>query len=408
LLIDNAGFYVSIFNINAMTNLNRRNFLRISATAGAGALLLSPADSLASVKESNENEFPIRQLGRTGLKLPILSMGVMRADNPSVLRAAYNSGIIHFDTANGYQNGKNEEMVGAFFKGKPRESFVIATKCKANYPFGENFEKNFTEMLETSLKRLQMDYVDIFYAHALREIEEVKDPRLLALLSEFKKKGKVKYLGFSTHANKPEQINAAIDAGIYDVILLSYNFKMKQLKETEEAIARGAKAGIGFVAMKTMTGGTADADGKKKIDAGACLKWAWQNENIATIIPGFTSYDELDQCIAAAKDPKMSNKEKEYLAALCNEELLYCVNCEKCVADCVEHLPIPDMMRAYMYNYGYKQPALSKDTLMELALSDNMCTSCTSCTVNCTEGFDVRKKIASISRLIEVPNEFLV
>ncbi|MDR1370432.1 MAG: aldo/keto reductase [Dysgonamonadaceae bacterium] len=391
-----------------MTNLNRRNFLRISATAGAGALFLHPAESMALVKKGNDTKFPTRKLGKTDLELPILSMGVMRADNPSVLRAAYNAGIIHFDTANGYQNGKNEEMVGNVLKGKPRESFVVATKCKANYPYGDNFEKEFTERFETSLKRLQMDYVDIFYAHALGEVGEVDDPRLVALLSKFKKEGKTRYLGFSTHANKPKQIDAAIDAGIYDVILLSYNFKMKQLKETDEAIARGVKAGIGFVAMKTMTGGVADAEGKKKIDAGACLKWAWQNKNITTIIPGFSSYDELEQCIAAANSPDLSNKEKEYLAALCNEELLYCVNCGKCVADCVEHLPIPDMMRAYMYNYGYKQPALSKDTLMELALSDDMCTSCKSCAVSCTEGFNVQKKIASISGLINVPNEFLV
>ena len=389
-------------------SINRRNFLRISATAGAGALLLNPVDSVASAKMSNEPKFPTRKLGKTGLELPILSMGVMRADNPSVVRAAYNSGILHFDTANGYQNGKNEEMLGNFFKGKPRESLIIATKCKARYPFSDNFETEFTEMLETSLKRLQMDYVDIFYAHAFQTVGEVTDPRMIAILKKFKESGKVKFIGFSTHANKPEQIDAAIEAGIYDVILLSYNFKLKQLPETKEAIARGVKAGIGFVAMKTMTGGTADADGKKTIDAGACLKWAWENENITTAIPGFTNYDEFEQCMAAANDPKLNTKEQEYLASLSKEELMYCVNCEKCVDDCIEHLPIPDMMRAYMYNYGYKQPALSKDTLMELALADNMCTSCSTCSVNCTEGFDVQKKIASISKLAHVPNEFLV
>lgn len=389
-------------------SLNRRNFLRISATAGAGALFLNPTESLASVKANETPKIPTRKLGKTGLELPILSMGVMRADNPSVLRAAYNSGILHFDTAHGYQNGKNEEMVGSFLKGKPRDSFIVATKCKARYPFSENFEKEYSEMMDTSLKRLQMDHVDIFYAHALDKVEEVKDPRLLAILTKFKEEGKTRFIGFSTHANKPEQIDAAIDAGVYDVILISYNFKLKQLKETEEAIARGVKAGIGFVAMKTMTGGTEDAEGKKKIDAGACLKWVWQNENFTTIIPGFSNYDELDECLASVANPKLNDKEKEYIAALCNEELLYCVNCRKCVADCVEHLPIPDMMRAYMYNYGYKHPSLSKDTLMELSLSDKLCASCNSCSVTCTEGFDVKQKIASITRLVNVPDEFLV
>ena len=393
--------------------VNRRNFLKISATAGAGALFLNPAEPLAAVKVNNTPKMPTRVLGNTGLVLPILSMGVMRADNQSVLRAAYNSGIFHFDTAHGYQNGKNEELVGSFFKDKPRESFLVATKVKAHYPYSDNFETEFTRMMEISLKRLQMDYVDIFYSHALQEVGEVNDPRMLAVLSQFKKEGKTRFLGFSTHANKPEQIDAAIDTGIYDVILISYNFKMEQMKEIEAAIERGVKAGIGFIGMKSMTGGTEDAAGKKKIDAGACLKWVWQNENITTIIPGFSNYDELDQCLTAAANPVINDQEKKYLAGLQNEELMYCVNCRKCVAQCPEQLPIPDLMRAYMYNFGYKAPRLSKAELLsnyELGIMNYdkaPCSSCNTCSVTCTEKFDVRKKIASIVRLANVPDEFL-
>ena len=95
-------------------SVNRRDFLRLSAVAGAG-VVMSPT-AAASVLEtktvSQANEFPVRTLGRTGIKLPILSMGVMRADNPNVVRAAYNSGITHFDTAHGYQNGQGRTVGG--------------------------------------------------------------------------------------------------------------------------------------------------------------------------------------------------------------------------------------------------------------------------------------------------------
>ena len=122
-------------------SLNRRDFLRLSAVAGAGAMIGPPATALAlHVTSANKvNEFPVRTLGRTGMKVPVLSMGVMRADNPNVVRAAYNSGITHFDTANGYQNGRNEEMLGNFFKDKPRNSFTIATKGKFQYPLKDSF-----------------------------------------------------------------------------------------------------------------------------------------------------------------------------------------------------------------------------------------------------------------------------
>ena len=211
-------------------DFNRRDFLRLSA-AGAGVVLASGATArtMSSMAAGQDSPFPMRPLGKTGMVLPILSMGVMRADNPNVVRAAYNSGITHFDTAHGYQNGRNEEMLGNFFKDKPRNSFTIATKGKFDYPLKDSFEKDYTALLDLSLKRLQMDYVEIFYTHALdsrQSVDDITNERIVNLLKKFKADGKIKHIGLSTHAMKPEQIDAAIQTGIYEVILLSYNFKM--------------------------------------------------------------------------------------------------------------------------------------------------------------------------------------
>jgi aryl-alcohol dehydrogenase-like predicted oxidoreductase len=267
----------------------------MTAAAGAGAALFPEGVNATGKTSSLHNvmEMPIRTLGRTGLKIPILSMGVMRADNPSVLRAAFQSGMIHFDTANGYQNGKNEEMVGNFFAGKPRDSYLIATKVKFDYPLADNFEEKFMKNLDTSLKRLKMDYVDIFYIHAIRDTETIKDARVIAILNKIKDSGKAKFIGISTHAHKPEQLDAAVEMKIYDVVLMSYNFKLNDLEKVDASIERAAHAGIGLIAMKTMAGGVEGADGKKKINAQACLKWAWKNEYITTAIPGFTNYDAM-------------------------------------------------------------------------------------------------------------------
>ncbi|MDR0429936.1 MAG: aldo/keto reductase [Tannerellaceae bacterium] len=387
--------------------VNRRDFIRLSATAGAGALLIPNSVTASSASNPATSEYPIRTLGRTGIKVPIISMGVMRADNPNVVRAAYNAGITHFDTAHGYQNGRNEEMLGNFFKDKPRDSFTIATKVKFKQPLEDNFEKGFVEMFDLSLKRLQMDYVDILYAHDLTSQGIVKNKRVTDLLKKLKTEGKIRHIGFSMHNHNPAQIDAAIDAGIYDVILLSYNFKLNNLKETDEAIARGAKAGIGFVAMKTMTGGVEDAEGKKQINGQACLKWAWKNEHIATAIPGFTNFDLLDDCLTAAKFPEMTTEDKNYLASLSDKEMLFCQQCGKCKEQCTEHLPIPDAMRAYMYAYGYKNASLSKETLLEVNLVQDACKNCGKCKVNCPSGFNVSEKIAAITPIVNIPDVFL-
>lgn len=392
--------------------MNRRNFLRLSAVAGAGALLppqviASPSPASAKAETAAKANFPNRTLGRTGIQLPILSMGVMRADNPNVVRAAYNAGITHFDTAHGYQNGRNEEMLGLFFKDKDRNSFYLATKGKMQYPLTDSFEADYTAQLDLSLKRLQMAYVDWFYAHDLQSPEQVKDPRLVAQLQQFKDDGKARHIGFSMHNHKPELIDAAIEAGIYDVILISYNFKLGNIAETNEAIARGAKAGIGFVAMKTMTGGKEDAAGQNKVNGQACLKWAWQNEHITTAIPGFTSFEMLDDCIAAVESPALSTTDKEYLAALCTQEGLFCQQCDLCRGQCPEGLPIPDLMRAYMYAYGYQHAQLSKETLAELNLPKDICSGCETCRIQCTAGFDIGRKIAAIVPVRNIPTELL-
>ncbi|MDR0614290.1 MAG: aldo/keto reductase [Dysgonamonadaceae bacterium] len=172
--------------------MNRRKFLGLSALASAGALV-APQTTMASVKEdvsgTKEGKMDIRTLGKTGLKMPILSMGVMRADNPAVVRAAYNSGITFFDTAHGYQRGRNEEMLGEFFKDKDRDSFIIATKVKPDLSSG-NFEAEYEEQMNLSLRRLQMDYVDIFYAHAIESTGILNDPRLVKTLKNLRKMGK--------------------------------------------------------------------------------------------------------------------------------------------------------------------------------------------------------------------------
>ena len=153
-----------------MNHVNRRNFLKLSASAGA--LAFAPATVQANETNVNKKKMPERTLGkRTGIKLPVLSMGVMRADNQSVVRAAYNSGIVMFDTANGYQNGKNEEMLGGFFADKPRNSYIMATKIKEN--ISDDAAAKFLEKFETSMKRLKMQYVDILYLHAVDKVDDV-------------------------------------------------------------------------------------------------------------------------------------------------------------------------------------------------------------------------------------------
>ena len=151
---------------------NRRSFIKSSIAGLAGASLLPSLmkENAYAGEAKKEANFIYRTLGKTGIKVPIVSMGVMNTMNPKLVEAAYNAGIKHFDTAALYGQGRSETMVGKFFKDKPRDSFVLATKINMPGIMFGNINKNaksqdFIDAFEKSMKKLDMDYVDILYLH---------------------------------------------------------------------------------------------------------------------------------------------------------------------------------------------------------------------------------------------------
>jgi uncharacterized protein len=388
-----------------MSRLNRRDFIKRSMVGASYAFMATPALSGISTqvgKTGNKQKSIIkRQLGKTGLELPVVSMGVMRSDNPGLVRAALAAGMIHLDTAHGYQRGKNETMLGEVLKNYPRSSFVIATKI------GAEDKDDFLEKLDLSLQRLRMKYVDILYLHGASSRDDVLSPEVLDAMITAKKAGKARHLGVSTHRNEPEVIQAASESGVHEVVLTAINFKQDHYQEVKKAIANAAGAGLGIVGMKTMAGAFHDRGNTQPINCKAALKWVLQNENVTTTIPGITSFDQLAENASVNEDLTLTEQEKSDLAVGQSEGGLYCQGCERCVTQCRRSLPIPDIMRAYMYTYGYGEPAMGHELLTALRLGDNPCISCDSCPVNCVKEFAVTEKIRDITRLTTIPAEFL-
>jgi predicted aldo/keto reductase-like oxidoreductase len=396
-----------------MKNINRRSFLRTGIAGAAGLAAFSP--SLASAAKSDQgNDIITRTLGKTGMRIPVISFGVMRADNPNLCKAAYEKGIKLFDTANGYQNGNNETMLGNLLKNYPRNSFYLATKVKPagvdreGKPSDQTTAEDFLSKFNTSLARLQMDYVDILYVHDIRNPEMFECKPIINAVNNLKKEGKVKFIGFSTHANEAAVIDAAAAKNTWDVILTSYNFKQTYVNELNNAIKKASQAGIGIVAMKTMAGGGfLDKEKTKPINSTAALKWVLSNPDVTTTIPGMTDFDQLDLNLKILSDITITEQEKKDLFIAINEKGLFCTGCTKCLGTCVKNLPVPDLMRAYMYAYGYSSPGMAHTLLSELGTGENPCRECSSCRVDCTKQFDVKEKIADISRLVNVPLDFL-
>jgi hypothetical protein len=86
---------------------------------------------------------------------------------------------------------------------------------------------------------------------------------------------------------------------------------------------------------------------------------------------------------------------------------LYCQACEQCVPNCPKGLPIPEIMRAYMYTYGYHDSRQGQELLASLSVPENPCQNCSPCSAVCAKGFNISERIADVTRLSSVPEEFL-
>jgi len=402
--------------IQKTSGMQRRSFLKMGLAGVAGlsaAQVLAGKDSGPGRSQDQAGLKVIhRTLGKTGLKLPVVSMGVMNADNPALVAAALDAGIVMLDTAWGYQRGRNETMIGQVIKGRPRDSYVLATKVpgdrdrKTGFLLPETSAENFKTKFDTSLERLGLEYVDILYLHNLKRGQDAQSEPMIKALQDEKKQERARFIGVTTHAGEPEVIRAAIEAGVYDVVLTAYNFRKDYLKDLRQAVAEAAEAGLGVVAMKTQGGVFWDKEKTDPINMKAALKFALQDTNLHTAIPGFTAFDQMHDDLSVMEDLTLT--EQEYADLRLDEKTggLYCQACERCLPQCPQQLPIPDVMRSYMYVYGYGNLEKAHTLLTSLDLEEDPCGACSSCNVTCAKRFDVRDRVRDVARLKSLPADF--
>ncbi|MGQ9801888.1 MAG: aldo/keto reductase [Candidatus Saccharicenans sp.] len=402
--------------------INRRKFLGTTAGTVAGMLALGgtvPGATQTRKKEEKAGALITRILGRTGYKVPIVSMGVMNADNPELVRRAYEAGIRHFDTAYGYQRGRNEEMVGRVLveELKVRDKVVIATKInirppQRNLPASEIKEMH-RKMIEESLRRLQTDYVDILYSHDVSDPAWLKNPALIDSLLEIKESKKARFIGFSTHQNMNEVVRTAIEMKIYDVILTTLNYSLFDYTEYLETLKAAAAQGIGLVAMKTQCQQgwyreSVPAEMRRFYEGpiihSALLKWALRHQFIATAVPGFTTFEQLYTDMPVANNLEYTEEEKKFLEdrMVKTQMAAVCRACGQCQPTCPKGVDIPNLLRAHMYAASYGILYQARETLdgLEASRSVKACTDCTVCTARCVRGVNIARRLDELKTLL--------
>ncbi|KGE16255.1 aldo/keto reductase family protein [Paenibacillus wynnii] len=208
-----------------------------------------------------------RRLGQSGVKVSEISLGswltyggyVENENAVKAIETAYDLGVNFFDTANVYEKGAAEKVLGETLKAYSRESYVLATKVFGVMGEGPNdrglSRKHITEQCHASLKRLGTEYVDILYCH--RFDPETPLEETLRALDDLVRQGKVFYIGVSewTAAQMTEALSIA-DRYLLDKIVVNqpiYNMFERYIEK--EVIPLGERKGIGQVVFSPLAQG---------------------------------------------------------------------------------------------------------------------------------------------------------
>jgi len=244
-----------------------------------------------------------RRLGRSGLKVSEISLGswltyggyVEKQNAVRSVEKAYDLGINFFDTANVYERGEAEKVLGEVLRRYPRESYVLATK--AFWPMGDGpndrglSRKHIMEQCYASLKRLGVEYVDIFYCH--RYDPESPLEETLRAIDDLIRQGKVLYAGVSewTASQMAEALGVA-DRYLLDRIVVNQpKYNMFERYIEKEIIPLGERQGIGQVVFSPLAQGLLTGKYKSAADIpadsrAARIEWVRDGiteENIARV-----------------------------------------------------------------------------------------------------------------------------
>lgn len=404
---------------------SRRAFFQKTVTGLAGAPLV--ARSLAA-GDSGRARGPadakpiVRPLGAAGLAAPIVGMGVMNADNPELVRRSFEKGVRHFDTAASYMRGRNEQMVGDVLKALGgRKDAVIATKVfvppgQRSAMTPDEAKAYYLKSAEDSLRRLQTDYVDVLYSHNIFEKGWLANPGIIEALRALKQQGKARAVGFSTHESMTEMIDLGADLGVYDVILTTFNYSLAEDEAFFVAVRKAEAKGIGLVAMKTQCQQgwyresieSADSTMYTQYYAGtlmnsALLKWALRHPFIGCAVPGYTTFEQLDEDYPVALDLEYTAQEKEFLEdrriKLAMQAV--CRRCRTCEGGCPNGADVPELIRVHMYAASYGNFAQARRVLEEIPAGRGLdaCRDCATCGAFCSGKVQIARRLAELKSI---------
>ena len=277
--------------------MTRREFLKRSSLSIAGlglawaglSSIRDPEQLWAALQNDpaqQKGKMFYRKLGKTGLMISEVAFNGAFCEDTSVLSYAMDHGLNYVDTSPEY--GNSEEVIGKILSLR-RNDLYVGTKWEIQ----ENMNpKKLEDSVMMSLKRLNIDTIDIIQVWAARRKSQVLFEPMFEVFDKLKKDGKVRFLGLSTHINSEDVVRAAIDCERYDMMTILYNYNNR---ETMGPLVKEAAAkNIGIIAQ-FIEGGMDQIPGQQSGTRRGALEWVLSNPGIASAILPMPSTAQVDE-----------------------------------------------------------------------------------------------------------------
>lgn len=365
-----------------------------------------------------------KDYGRTGKKFPAVGFGGMRfntdrpaEENAELLLYAYEKGITYFDTAPDYCDDKSMDIFGEALKQMQgyRDKFFVSTKAM---PVSVDTADKARQAVEKSLKRLNVDKIDLFYVWCIRKMEHyelaMKKAGEYEGLLKCKDQGLIDHIVISTHL-PGEQIRQILEHRDFDGVLLGVN--VLNFPYRWAGVQAAYEFGCGVAAMNPLAGGAIPqhekqlqflaADAERPTEA--ALRFCISCPQITVALVGFTTKEHIDTaCQVADKCKPFTDSDIERIRSHVSENMnAICTGCGYCLNSCSENIPIPSYMQFYNDKllFGKSDEDMVKDMtfhhewglLVDRKAEAADCIQCQQCEEACTQHLPISEHLAEMA-----------
>ena len=371
-------------------------------------------------------DFQDKQLSLLGfgtMRLPTRDGVIDEAQVREMTRFAMENGVNYFDTAYPYHAGESERVIGRVLKDYPRESYYLATKYPGHQILSDGYDPSV--IFEEQLQKCGVEYFDFYLLHNVYEksIETYMDPQwgILEYFLGQKRLGRIKHLGFSTHAQTKgleEFLN--IWGKEMEFCQIQLNYMDWTLQKAEEKYELLTARGIPVWVMEPVRGGKLAALGEKDSarlkalrpeasDASWGFRFLQGLPNVNMILSGMSNKEQMaDNLATFAQREPLNQSETETLFAIARGmmDLVPCTACRYCCEGCPQGLDIPSLLA--VYNELRVTPSVNAAMRIEFLPDDKKptaCIACGKCARSCPQNIDIPRALKELAeKLTTIPS----